>query len=58
MTSADSKYGAAFCAKYIDSTAPMAKFGAMSTPVSGLASSQSRTRAIRSSVKPVVPTTA
>src|SRR5699024_2170709 len=38
--------------------APMAKFGAISTPVSGLDPRRSRSVANRSSVKPVVPTTA
>ena len=36
----------------------MEKFGAMSTPVSGEAESQVSSRASRSSVHPVVPTTA
>ena len=36
MTSTDSKKGAACLAKCIDSTAPIAKFGAISTATSGL----------------------
>ena len=56
--SADSKKRAACAAKRIMSTAPMAKFGATSTPVLGLSASQERTRAYRSSSQPVVPTTA
>ncbi len=40
------------------STAPMEKFGAMSTPVSGDWASQPVSCARRSSVQPVVPTTA
>ena len=42
MTSTDSKKRAACWAKRMVSTAPMPKFGAMSTPVPGEASSQSR----------------
>lgn len=57
-TSTDSKYGAAICANFMVSTAPMEKFGAMSTPVSGEASSHAVSCARRSSVQPVVPTTA
>ncbi len=45
-------------AKCIDSTAPIAKFGAISIATSGLSASQLRTCPIRLSVKPVVPTTA
>src|SRR3546814_18776810 len=44
-----SKYLAARCAKCMDSTAPMAKFGAMSTDTPGEAASQSSTWASRSS---------
>ncbi len=58
MTSTDSKYRAACCAKCMDSTAPIAKFGAMSTATSGLAVSQLRTCPSRLSSNPVVPTTA
>ncbi|CPZ88408.1 Uncharacterised protein [Mycobacteroides abscessus] len=42
----------------MDNTAPIAKLGAISTPVPGLSASQERTWSNRSSVKPVVPTTA
>ena len=58
MTSTDSKNRAACLANCIDSTAPIAKFGAMSTETSGFVASQSCTCAMRSSVNPVVPTTA
>ena len=57
MISTDSKYRAARAANCIISTAPMPKFGAISTPTSGLCDSQVRTRSRRWSVKPVVPTT-
>ena len=45
-------------ANFMVSTAPMEKLGAMSTPVSGEAASQPFSCARRSSVQPVVPTTA
>lgn len=57
-TSTDSKYGAAICANFMVRTAPMEKFGAMSTPVSGDWASHPFSFARRSSVQPVVPTTA
>ena len=57
-TSAESKKRAAWRAKAMVSTAETAKFGAMSTPVAGLAPHQERTFSMRSAVKPVVPTTA
>ena len=47
MISTDSKYRAAFAANCIISTAPMPKFGAISTPTSGLCASQPRTRSSR-----------
>ena len=56
--STDSKYGAAAAAKRIISTAAIPKFGAISTPVPGEASSQARTWSSFSASKPVVPTTA
>lgn len=57
-TSADSKKRAACWANRMVSTAPMEKFGAMSTPAPGEAASEVRSCARRSSVQPVVPTTA
>src|SRR5690554_4198815 len=59
MTSTDSNHGAAFAAKDMARTAPIAKFGAIRTPTGRSARSRwSRTRASESSVHPVVPTTA
>ena len=58
MISTDSKYGAACLAKCMDSTAPIAKLGAISTAASGFSASQACTWSRRSWVKPVVPTTA
>ena len=58
MTSTESKKGAACLAKCMDSTAPIAKFGAISTDASGLSASQDSTCPRRSAVNPVVPTTA
>ncbi len=58
MTSTESKNGAACFAKCMDSTAPIAKFGAINTDVLGLPASQDSTCSKRSAVKPVVPTTA
>jgi hypothetical protein len=59
MTSADSKNRAACTAKRIIRIAPMLKLGAISTPTpGGPSASQPRTSSSRSSVNPVVPTTA
>ena len=63
MTSTDSKKGAALAAKAIMSSAPMAKFGAMSTPTpapllaGGASASWPRSVSSRASSQPVVPTT-
>ena len=63
MISTDSKNGAARAANDIMSSAPMAKFGAISTPTpaplvaGGAAASWSRRATSRPSSHPVVPTT-
>ena len=57
MISTDSKNRAARSANSIISTAPIAKFGAITTPSSGLCDSQCADPVDRASVKPVVPTT-
>ncbi len=57
MISAVSKYGAAISAKRIISTAPMAKFGAI-TALAFDASKRVRRSSMSSGVNPVVPTTA
>ena len=58
MISTDSKYGAACRAKCMESTAPMAKLGAIRMAAPGFSDSQACTWSRRSWVKPVVPTTA
>ena len=55
--STDSKCGAAAAAKRIISTAAIPKFGAITAPVPGEASSQARTWSNLAASKPVVPTT-
>lgn len=57
-TSADSKKRAAAWENFIVRTAPMEKLGATSTPVPGEPASSVLSCARRSSVQPVVPTTA
>ena len=58
MISTESKYLAAFAAKWVAKTEPSAKFGAIRTPVSGCCASSDSSAATRSVSQPVVPTTA